>query len=30
MALWGFMVFYVLCAIITWIYYSRKNAPVPC
>ncbi|MEX5562612.1 NarK family nitrate/nitrite MFS transporter [Pseudophaeobacter sp. 1A16562] len=29
-ALWAFAGFYVLCLVITWIFYSRKNAPVPC
>ena len=29
-ALWAFLVFYALCAAITWFYYSRKSAPVPC
>ena len=29
-ALWSFLGFYVLCAVITLIFYSRKNAPVPC
>ena len=29
-ALWFFLGFYVLCTAITWIFYSRKNAPVPC
>ena len=29
-ALWGFMAFYAVCVAITWFYYSRKNAPVPC
>ena len=29
-ALWGFLAFYVVCIAITWIFYSRKNAPVPC
>ena len=29
-ALYGFAAFYVLCAGVTWFYYSRKNAPVPC
>ncbi len=29
-ALWGFLIFYVVCLAITWIFYSRKNAPVPC
>jgi NNP family nitrate/nitrite transporter-like MFS transporter len=29
-ALWAFLIFYALCAVITWIFYSRKNAPVPC
>lgn len=29
-ALWGFLGFYVICVVITWVFYSRKNAPVPC
>jgi NNP family nitrate/nitrite transporter-like MFS transporter len=29
-ALWAFLVFYAVCAAITWLVYSRKNAPVPC
>ncbi len=29
-ALWIFAAFYVLCVAITWIFYSRKGAPVPC
>ena len=29
-ALWFFLGFYVLCAVVTWIFYSRKGAPVPC
>ena len=29
-ALWMFAVFYVLCIIITWWYYSRKHAEMPC
>ena len=24
-ALWAFMVFYVVCAALTWLYYSRRN-----
>ena len=29
-ALIGFVVFYVTCIALTWWYYSRKNAEVPC
>ena len=29
-ALWAFLGFYVICVAITWVFYSRKNAPVPC
>ncbi len=29
-ALWMFGMFYVVCAAITWIFYARKGAPVPC
>lgn len=29
-ALYVFIAFYVTCTFITWWYYSRKNAPMPC
>ncbi len=29
-ALYAFVVFYAVCVAITWVFYSRKNAPVPC
>ncbi len=29
-ALWAFLGFYVICLAITWLFYSRKSAPVPC
>lgn len=29
-ALWGFLIFYVVCVVITWFFYSRKSAPVHC
>lgn len=29
-ALWAFLVFYVMCVGVTWFFYSRKAAPVPC
>lgn len=29
-ALWGFIGFYVTCIVITWWFYSRKNAEMPC
>ena len=29
-ALYGFIVFYISCVLVTWWYYSRKNAPMPC
>ena len=29
-ALWGFVVFYVTCIAVTWWFYSRKNAEMPC
>jgi NNP family nitrate/nitrite transporter-like MFS transporter len=29
-ALYGFIIFYVSCILMTWWYYSRKNAPMPC
>ena len=30
LALWAFGIFYAVCVFITWQYYTRKNAPVPC
>ena len=30
MALWGFAVFYALCIAVTWWFYARKNAEMPC
>lgn len=30
LALWIFALFYVLCIVITWWYYARKNAEMPC
>lgn len=30
LALYGFMAFYVVCVAVTWFYYTRKKAPVPC
>ena len=24
-ALWGFLVFYILCAVLTWVYYTRRG-----
>ncbi len=30
MALWGFGIFYAICTALTWFYYARRNAPVPC
>ena len=30
LALWVFMTFYAVCVVITWFYYTRRNAPVPC
>ncbi len=30
MALYGFVVFYLTCIVMTWWYYSRKNAEMPC
>ena len=30
MALWCFIVFYLSCLAITWGWYSRRNAPMPC
>jgi NNP family nitrate/nitrite transporter-like MFS transporter len=29
-ALWMFALFYTVCVVITWWYYSRKNAEMPC
>ncbi len=29
-ALYAFMAFYVLCVLVTWFFYTRRNAPVPC
>ena len=29
-ALWLFAAYYIMCAVITWVYYSRKKAPMPC
>jgi NNP family nitrate/nitrite transporter-like MFS transporter len=29
-ALWFFLGFYAICAVVCWAIYSRKNAPVPC
>ncbi|WP_188576889.1 MFS transporter (plasmid) [Tistrella bauzanensis] len=29
-ALIGFLVFYVTCVAVTWFFYTRKNASVPC
>ncbi|MCL4747735.1 MAG: nitrate/nitrite transporter, partial [Burkholderiaceae bacterium] len=29
-AFWVFLVFYALCILTTWWYYSRKNAEMPC
>ncbi len=30
LALYCFMAFYALCVVITWFYYTRRNAPLPC
>ncbi len=30
LALYTFMTFYALCVAVTWVYYTRRNAPVPC
>ncbi len=29
-ALWAFGIFYAVCLVITWAFYTRSNAPVPC
>lgn len=28
-ALWAFMAFYGICVVLTWLYYTRRGAPVP-
>lgn len=30
LALYGFIGFYLSCIVITWLFYSRRNAPMPC
>ena len=30
LALWTFAVFYVVCIAVTWWYYARKHAEMPC
>ena len=30
LALWIFSIFYVVCIVVTWWYYARKNAEMPC
>ncbi|QIL82002.1 MFS transporter [Diaphorobacter sp. HDW4A] len=30
LALWCFAAFYVVCVVVTWWFYSRKNAEMPC
>jgi len=30
MALVAFLIFYVVCVLVTWFFYTRKNASVPC
>jgi NNP family nitrate/nitrite transporter-like MFS transporter len=30
LALWVFAAFYLLCVLVTWWYYTRKNADMPC
>jgi NNP family nitrate/nitrite transporter-like MFS transporter len=30
LALYLFIAFYALCVAVTWIFYTRRNAPVPC
>lgn len=30
MALWGFIAFYASCILVTWWYYARKRAEMPC
>ncbi|GHC22922.1 hypothetical protein GCM10010082_13840 [Kushneria pakistanensis] len=29
-ALYGFILFYLSCMVLTWWYYARRNAPAPC
>ncbi|BAO92403.1 NarK family nitrate/nitrite MFS transporter [Caballeronia cordobensis] len=29
-ALWCFIGFYVVCAVVTWVCYARRNADMPC
>ncbi|PTT19376.1 nitrate/nitrite transporter [Acidovorax sp. HMWF029] len=29
-ALWTFLAFYVICIVLTWWYYARKHAEMPC
>ncbi len=29
-ALYGFIGFYVVCLFLTWRYYTRRNAEIPC
>jgi MFS transporter, NNP family, nitrate/nitrite transporter len=29
-ALWAFVGFYAICIVLTWWFYSRRNAPRPC
>lgn len=29
-ALWCFAAFYLICIVVTWWYYARKNAEMPC
>ena len=29
-ALYAFIVFYLTCVALTWWFYSRRNAPMPC
>lgn len=29
-ALWAFAGFYVICVLVTWFFYTRKNAATPC
>jgi MFS transporter, NNP family, nitrate/nitrite transporter len=29
-ALYAFIAFYATCVVVTWFFYTRKNAPVPC
>jgi NNP family nitrate/nitrite transporter-like MFS transporter len=29
-ALYGFLAFYFTCIVVTWWFYSRRNAEIPC